>query len=110
MQLASRRTSAMLAVTIADQTYIFPVEIVSYVIWSADGQLILEEDNAIDANSFRIPTNVLWGPARVCKELHYAFVAGAGLAFLKWQPRASDGTTDWQQWNRRGGIEIGIGG
>lgn len=110
MQLAANRTSTVLTVNNTDQTFTFPVEVVSYIIWSADVQLILEEDNAIDANSFRVPQNVLFGPARVVKELHYQAVAGAGLAFLKWQPRQTDGTTDWEQWDRRGGVQIGIGG
>lgn len=110
MALANRRTSAVLSVTNADQTYTFPVEVVSYVIWSADVQLILEEDNDIDASSFRVPVNVLFGPARVAKELHYQSVAGTGLAFLKWLPRASIGTTDSPEWERRGGVQIGVDG
>lgn len=110
MALANRRTSQMLSVTAVEQTYVFPVEVVSYIIWSADVQLILEEDNAIDAHSFRVPQNVLFGPARVAKELHYQSVAGTGNAFLKWLPRLSTGTTDSEQWERRGGVQIGIGG
>ena len=93
------RTSALLSVTALEQEYTFPVEVVSYLIWSADGQLILEEDNAIDANSFRIPVNVLYGPARVGKTLHYKFVAGTGIAFMKWLPRLSAGQlSDREMW------------
>jgi len=110
MALANRRTSAVLTVTNVEQIFTFPVEVVSYVIWSADVQLITEEDNTIDGNSFRIPVNVLFGPARVAQELHYQSVAGTGLAFLKWLPRASTGTSDSEQWDRRGGVQIGIDG
>lgn len=110
MALANRRTSQLLVVTAVPDSFEFPVEVVSFIIWSADVQLILEEDNVIDANSFRVPQNVLYGPARISKVLYFASVAGAGIAFLKWQPRASDGTTDWEQWERRGGVQIGTGG
>jgi len=110
MAQSIERTSQVLSVTTSEDTHTFPVEVVSYVIWSPDVDLILEEDNSIDANSFRIPANFVFGPARVVKELHYKSAAGSGTAYLKWLPRATTGTTDWQQWDKRGGVQIGIDG
>lgn len=110
MAQAIARTSRLLTVTAVQDSFTLPVEGVSYIIWSADVQLIIEEDNEIDAHSFRVPQNVLWGPARILRTLYYRSVAGNGIAFLKWLPRGAVGTTDWQEFDRRGGVQIGIDG
>ena len=100
------RTSAVLSFTTSEKTHTFTTEAVAYLIWTTADVLILEEDNAIDASSFRIPANTLYGPARPCKVLHYKGATGSGTAYLKWLPRISSGKSDWEMWDQRGGVDL----
>jgi hypothetical protein len=72
-------TNKFTAVGASPQTYTLVGEhVISYVIWSPDGDFIFETDAAIDADSFQVPQNVLFSEGLKINTSIQVQNAGAG--------------------------------
>ena len=76
--------SKRIVFTGVESTYVLPYFATTYVIWSPDDDFQIQEDEAIDADSFLVPQDTLFSIAHGVKELHIKAAGVGGIAWMKY--------------------------